>query len=101
MLTALLILTIGLAPSLVSIWVMRKAGSRTQARLHRVMESVANRNFSVLRLAPEQEYIDGMGYVIGDITCRFNARSSYIRCAVNPIGPCEACSHYQPKVIEP
>ncbi|QYO63022.1 DUF6464 family protein [Leptolyngbya sp. 7M] len=22
-------------------------------------------------------------------------RSSHIRCAVNPCGPCEGCSHYQ------
>ncbi len=28
---------------------------------------------------------------IGDITCEFNARSRYLRCTVNPNGPCEGC----------
>jgi hypothetical protein len=30
---------------------------------------------------------------IGDVTCEFNARSPFIRCAVNPCGPCEGCIH--------
>jgi hypothetical protein len=34
---------------------------------------------------------------IGDISCRFNAHSPYLRCAVNPSGPCENCSYYDPK----
>lgn len=32
---------------------------------------------------------------IGDISCLYNARSSYLRCAVNPNGPCEGCKHYE------
>ncbi len=40
----------------------------------------------------EQSLIDGQ-WVIGDATCAYNARSSLIRCAVNPIGPCEGCKH--------
>lgn len=32
---------------------------------------------------------------IGDTTCRNNARSPYIRCAVNPCGPCEGCGSYE------
>jgi hypothetical protein len=35
-------------------------------------------------------------WVIGDITCTYNARSELIRCAVNPGGPCDRCVHYQP-----
>lgn len=35
-------------------------------------------------------------WIIGDITCAYNARSELLRCAVNPIGPCELCTHYQP-----
>ena len=34
-------------------------------------------------------------WVIGDPSCRFNARSPLLRCAVLPEGPCERCSHYQ------
>jgi hypothetical protein len=33
---------------------------------------------------------------IGDPTCLFNAHSEFLRCAVNPKGICENCSHYQP-----
>jgi hypothetical protein len=34
-------------------------------------------------------------WVIGDITCLYNARSELLRCAVNPSGPCDRCPHYQ------
>ena len=43
---------------------------------------------------PEERYIEGVGYVIGDLTCSYNARSPYIRCAVNPDGLCQDCRHY-------
>ena len=36
------------------------------------------------------------GWVIGDPSCRFNARSPLLRCAVLPEGPCERCLHYTP-----
>ena len=38
----------------------------------------------------EQSLVDGE-WIIGDATCKYNARSTLIRCAVNPIGPCEGC----------
>lgn len=34
-------------------------------------------------------------WVIGDVTCLYNAHSEVIRCAVNPAGPCDRCKHYQ------
>jgi hypothetical protein len=34
-------------------------------------------------------------WVIGDIACRYNARSELIRCAVNPSGPCEGCGSFE------
>ena len=37
------------------------------------------------------------GWVIGDPECRFNARSPLLRCAVWPEGPCEQCSHREPR----
>jgi hypothetical protein len=45
---------------------------------------------------PEEHYIEGLGYVIGDASCRYNACSPYIRCAVNPSGLCEGCRDYSP-----
>lgn len=38
----------------------------------------------------EQSLIDGQ-WVIGDATCKYNARSTLLRCAIQPIGPCEGC----------
>lgn len=35
-------------------------------------------------------------WVIGDPSCRYNARTPLLRCAVWPEGPCERCSHYSP-----
>lgn len=35
-------------------------------------------------------------WVIGDTTCRFNARSELLRCAANPDGPCNGCKSYEP-----
>ncbi|MFY7830857.1 MAG: DUF6464 family protein, partial [Pseudanabaena sp.] len=43
----------------------------------------------------EMTCIDGFGYVIGKVSCKYNARSPYIRCAVNPCGPCQDCRHYE------
>ena len=43
----------------------------------------------------EQSLINGC-WVIGDSSCRFNAKSEILRCAVNPEGPCEGCRHYEP-----
>ncbi len=38
---------------------------------------------------------------IGDPTCRYNALSPELRCAVNPYGPCEGCPHYEPRERSP
>ncbi|WP_309741428.1 MULTISPECIES: DUF6464 family protein [unclassified Chamaesiphon] len=40
----------------------------------------------------EQSLIDGQ-WVIGDASCQYNARSSLLRCAVHPTGPCEGCKY--------
>ena len=34
-------------------------------------------------------------WVLGDATCKFNAHSEIIRCAVSPVGPCEGCRFYE------
>ena len=43
----------------------------------------------------ECSLLDGR-WVIGDITCSYNARSELLRCAINPSEPCDRCVHYQP-----
>ncbi|MBW4516115.1 MAG: hypothetical protein KME11_12950 [Timaviella obliquedivisa GSE-PSE-MK23-08B] len=35
-------------------------------------------------------------WVIGDVTCLYNARSELLRCAINPEGSCDRCLHRQP-----
>ncbi|MFZ0408828.1 MAG: DUF6464 family protein [Cyanobium sp.] len=51
-----------------------------------------------LQVKTEQQPADARHWnrqwVIGDPSCRFNARSPLLRCAVMPDGPCECCSHY-------
>jgi hypothetical protein len=94
---AFFIVVLGLTPAIFSIWIMRRADARAQERLRLAIESVSSRGLTTtaFRLPPEHQYVEGVGYVIGDFSCKFNARSSYIRCAVNPFGPCEGCSQYQ------
>ncbi len=43
----------------------------------------------------ERTLIDGR-WVLGDASCRFNARSELVRCAVHPEGPCGQCRFYEP-----
>ena len=42
----------------------------------------------------EQSLIDGQ-WVIGDATCKYNARSTLLRCAIYPTGPCEGCKYWE------
>lgn len=32
---------------------------------------------------------------IGDVSCKFNAQSPHLRCAINPKGSCEGCKDYE------
>lgn len=56
-------------------------------RLHRIRAYV--------RELTELELGTGTGQVMGDPSCAFNARSPLLRCAVNPLGPCEGCNDYE------
>ncbi len=42
----------------------------------------------------EKTLVNGR-FVLGDASCRFNAHSELIRCAVNPEGPCCQCRFYE------
>lgn len=35
---------------------------------------------------------------IGDANCKYNARSPFLRCAVNPTGDCENCQHFEKRL---
>ncbi len=98
MLETLWIFAVALMPPLLSVWMMRHSEARTRAKLRQAM-TVATRvriqEQSTTPLIPDRYYLEGVGYLIGNISCRFNARSGYIRCAVNPQGPCQGCRHYE------
>lgn len=98
MLATLWILAVGLMPSLFSLWMMRRSEAQTQAKLRQAMSVTTRVRAQRLYTTPQlsdRYYLEGVGYLIGDISCRFNARSGYLRCAVNPQGPCQGCRHYQ------
>ncbi len=42
----------------------------------------------------EKSLVEGR-WVIGEASCRFNAKSELIRCAVNPEGPCAGCRFFE------
>jgi len=95
-LETLVVVAVGLMPSLLSVWVMRKTQARTRAKLRQAtIAPVVRQRQTTTPLPPDRYYLEGVGYLIGDISCRFNARSNYIRCAVNPEGPCQDCRYYE------
>lgn len=99
MLALLWIVALGFIPPLLSVLIVRRTQKRMQAELRRAMTmpTRVRARRSPISLPPDSYYLEGVGYLIGDISCRFNARSRYIRCAVNPEGPCQGCRHYEEK----
>jgi hypothetical protein len=108
-LRTLLVIAIGFLPSLFSLWVIRKTHLRTRLRMRQAAMNVTGvrvrQNIRQLEgdgcgnPFGERYYLEGVGYLVGDISCKYNARSGYIRCAVNPNGPCQGCRHYEPREL--
>jgi hypothetical protein len=96
-LDTILVFVLGLTPPVLSIWVMQKAKERAQVRLRAAAQAQVVTGLQTQPWSLDQYYLEGVGYLIGDISCRFNAHSPYIRCAVNPEGPCKECRYYEPK----
>lgn len=102
-----LILVLSILPSLVYLLIFQKAKKRWQTRLRRAQilttyhhsyrdrlyrdSSSYNRDIYPLR----ERRRPVTKYFIGDTTCVNNAHSPYIRCAINPNGPCDGCLHYE------
>lgn len=94
----ILIVILCLIPSLMSWLVIKKAKQRLHNRLRRERARAAIRQEMVQQFpldAQEEEVFHG--HFLGDISCRFNAHSPYLRCAVNPEGPCKNCPYYEAK----
>ncbi|NER78323.1 MAG: hypothetical protein F6K42_01855 [Leptolyngbya sp. SIO1D8] len=45
----------------------------------------------------EEKSLVNNQWILGDATCRYNAHSEILRCAVNPQGSCCDCHHYKPR----
>lgn len=90
MLDIVIILLFGIAPPILSLWMLHRA----QVNQSRTAIAIPVPRLKALPPA-DMTCIDGFGYVIGKVSCKYNARSPYIRCAVNPSGSCEDCCHYE------
>ena len=101
MLRTLLVIAIGFLPSLFSLWIIRKTHLRTRLRMRQAAMNMSGMRVrqNPSQVEGERYYLEGVGYLVGDISCKFNARSGYIRCAVNPNGPCQGCRHYEPREL--
>ena len=101
-----LILVLSILPSLIYLLIFQKAKKRWQTRLRRAQTNTypygyRNRLYRDFYNDSDRYYIHRdrrrsvTKYFIGDTTCVNNARSPYIRCAINPEGPCDECQHYE------
>ena len=94
-----LILLLSILPSIAYLSISRRAKERWQTRLRRarVSDSYYQQRLEINAYRHDR-YSTGdrrNKYFIGDTSCINNARSPYIRCAINPEGPCEECSHFE------
>ena len=100
MVIVLLIFGLSLLPALISAWISLRARNRVHVEFGRAMEVAAHRGLkAALQSDRDLNYVEGLGYIIGDFTCQMNARSPYLRCAVNPCGPCDGCQMYEAPVF--
>jgi isocitrate dehydrogenase kinase/phosphatase len=103
-----LTIVIGLTPAAISLWVCLYSRRQLQQNLQVAAESAVSERFRLRSIRstrpynPDEHYVDGIGLVIGDITCQLNARwqslpreSPFLRCTPNPYGPCKDCAEYE------
>lgn len=93
MLDILIILMLGIMPPVLSLWMLH----RSQSYQRLINTAIALPIAPKLKALPPADMvcIEGFGYVIGKVSCKYNARSPHIRCAVNPDGPCQDCRYYE------
>lgn len=100
MLELILVIIVGIVPPLLSLLMIRQAKQRWQTRLRRV--SRTDWYYRYQRSNFEQSVNEHNQSVdiatIGETSCIYNARSPYIRCAINPTGPCVGCKYYQKNI---
>jgi hypothetical protein len=92
-----LIVLISLSPTLVYWLISPTVKQRWQSRLRRSRLATAYQDREDGLAGFRSSDLEFDRYFIGNANCNFNAHSPYIRCAVNPSGPCEDCPHYEPR----
>ncbi|MFN5854355.1 MAG: DUF6464 family protein [Pseudanabaenaceae cyanobacterium] len=102
MFDVLLILLFGLVPPILSLWLIHRLEVREHARLQQTLHNAATAPITApvvtstkVLLPADINYVTGIGYAIGNTNCIYNARSVYLRCAINPDGPCQDCSYFE------
>ncbi len=93
-----LTIVIGLTPAAISLWVCLYSRQQLQQHFSIVAEQAVHERFQHRPRRPynpDEHYVEGIGLVIGDITCQLNARSPFLRCTANPYGPCKDCAEYE------
>jgi hypothetical protein len=86
------IFILAIAPALLGLEILRRSKRRFQARIRQIRaESVPNRAVT----GDFFEVPEERSFFIGETSCRYNARSPHLRCAIDPSGPCEGCLHYE------
>ena len=93
----IILISLGIGALVVAVqeWWQQKFGSPTS------LDSLVTERFGTPYWCDSSEFDDFTADLleidIGDLTCRYNAHSPYIRCAVNPdLDTCEECRDYQP-----
>jgi hypothetical protein len=92
---------LSIAALLLGCWfVMQMFGQReTVGNRQRNTNRQYSHSYKRIPRDPEEQYVEGVGYIIGDASCKYNAHSPYVRCAVNPSGLCEGCRDYHNHVV--
>lgn len=97
MFEAIAIVLVGFIPGFLSCVLLRKVHTHTRQRIYPAINLPTGRLYRSHPYleAMDYHYVEGLGYMLGDITCQFNARSPYLRCTLNPAGSCKECPHYE------
>ncbi|MGL5034180.1 MAG: DUF6464 family protein [Microcystaceae cyanobacterium] len=76
--------------------IQRKVHERRRGRSLRLYRQQWEEQFFLISSEQLPRHLDHLDH-IGNLDCGYNAHSAYLRCAMNPMGPCEDCPSFQPK----
>lgn len=76
--------------------IQRKVNERRRGRSLRLYRQQWEEQFFLTHSRQLPRHLEHLDY-IGNLNCEYNAHSAYLRCAINPMGPCEDCPSFEPK----